>query len=164
MRDPRVDKLAQVLVNYSVKVQPGQLVRITGDQVGTPLLEAVYEAVLQAGGHPLLRCGLSSCQDIFLQSANEDQLQYVNPVNLAEVEHIDASIGLWADVNTKSLSRVDSKKLAMKRVANGPIMDRFLKRAADGELRWCGTLFPTLGSAQDAEMSLAQGYSEPREK
>ena len=79
MRDQRLDKLADVLVNYSVQVRPGQLVRITGDQVGTPLLEALYEAVLKAGGHPLLRCGIESCQDIFLQTGSDDQLQYVNP-------------------------------------------------------------------------------------
>ena len=28
-----------------------------------------------------------------------------------------------------------------------------LLRAAAGDLRWCGTLYPTLSSAQDAEMS-----------
>ena len=29
MRDPRLEKLADVLVNYSVGVKPGQLVRIS---------------------------------------------------------------------------------------------------------------------------------------
>ena len=33
---------------------------------------------------------------------------------------------------------------------------RFLERAAEGSHRWCGTLYPTLGSAQDAEMSLRE--------
>lgn len=166
MRDQRLDKLADVLVNYSVKVQPGQLVRINGDAVGTPLLEAVYEAVIKAGGHPLLRCGIESCQDIFLQCANEDQLQYVNPVNLAEVEHIDASIGLWADNNTKSATRVDPKRSGLASSARKPIFETFMKRSAAAEfpdqypgvkpLKWVGTQFPTQASAQDAERSLRE--------
>ncbi|MFK7790360.1 MAG: aminopeptidase [Phycisphaeraceae bacterium] len=166
MRDQRLDKLADVLVNYSVKVQPGQLVRINGDQVGADLLEAVYEAVLKAGGHPLLRCGIESCQDIFLQSASDEQLQYVNPVNLAEVEQIDASIGLWADNNTKSATRVDPKRSGLASSARKPMFETFMKRAAAAEfpdqypgvkpLKWVGTQFPTQASAQDAERSLRE--------
>ncbi|MBX2852691.1 MAG: aminopeptidase [Phycisphaeraceae bacterium] len=166
MRDQRLDKLADVLVNYSVKVQPGQLIRINGDQVGADLLEAIYEAVLKAGGHPLLRCGVESCQDIFLQCADEDQLQYVNPVNVAEVEHIDASIGLWADNNTKSATRVDPKRSGLASSARKPIFETFMKRAAAAEfpdqypgvkpLKWVGTLYPTQASAQDAERSLRE--------
>ncbi|MEM9347520.1 MAG: aminopeptidase [Planctomycetota bacterium] len=166
MRDQRLDKLADVLVNYSVKVQPGQLVRITGDQVGSELLEAIYEAVLKAGGHPLLRCNIDACQDIFLQTASKDQLQYVNPVNLAEVEHIDASIGLWADVNTKSATRVDPKRSGLVSSARKPVFEVFMKRAAAAEfpdqypgvkpLKWVGTQFPTHASAQDAERSLRE--------
>lgn len=166
MRDQRLDKLADVLVNYSVKVQPGQLVRINGDQVGADLLEAVYEAVLKAGGHPLLRCGIESCQDIFLQSASEEQLKYVNPVAMAEIEHIDASIGLWADNNTKSATRVDPKRSGLASSARKPIFETFMKRAAAAEfpdqypgvkpLKWVGTQFPTQASAQDAERSLRE--------
>jgi aminopeptidase len=35
-------------------------------------------------------------------------------------------------------------------------MKIFMDRAAAGSLHWCGTLFPTLANAQDAEMSLRQ--------
>jgi len=166
MRDQRLDKLAQVLVNYSVKVQPGQIVRISGDQVGASLLEAVYEAVLEAGGHPLLRMGSGGCQDIFLQSASEDQLKHVCPIAMAEAETIDVSIGLWADVNTKSASRVDPKRSGLSSAARKPIFETFMKRAAAGEfpnqypgvkpLKWVGTQFPTQASAQDAERSLRE--------
>ncbi|MEM6259584.1 MAG: aminopeptidase [Planctomycetota bacterium] len=166
MRDQRLDKLADVLVNYSVKVQPGQLVRITGDRVGSDLLEAIYEAVLKAGGHPMLRCNIDACQDIFLQTASEGQLQYVNPVNLAEVEHIDASISLWADTNTKSATRVDPKRSGLVSSARKPVFEVFMKRAAAAEfpgqypgvrpLKWVGTQFPTHASAQDAERSLRE--------
>ena len=100
MRDQRLDKLADVLVNYSVKVQPGQLVRIRGDEVGSKLLEAIYEAVLKAGAHPILRQSSEACADIFMQTASEEQLKYVDPIAMAESVNIDLSIGLWAEVIT----------------------------------------------------------------
>jgi aminopeptidase len=156
MRDQRLDKLADVIVRYSTKVKKGDLVAIAADPVAMPMIEATYEAVLRAGGHPFWSMRNSTFADLLFEHGSEEQIKFLNPIDVYLTETVDVNIGLWADVNTKSLSRVDAKKLAMKRVANGPIMDKFLKRAADGELRWCGTLYPTLASAQDAEMSLAQ--------
>lgn len=156
MKDPRITALARVLVEYSTAIKPGQLVRIQGDPVAMPLIEAVYEQVLRAGGHPLLRLAPGACTDLFYEHADEDQLQFVDPLKLEEIKTIDASIGFWADTNTKSLSRVDAKKQALASAARKPITKIFFDRAAAGELKWSGTQFPTLASAQDAEMSLAQ--------
>ena len=39
MNDPRIDKLAEVLVNYSVAVQPGDRTLIQGPVAGAPLLK-----------------------------------------------------------------------------------------------------------------------------
>ena len=52
MRDPRLAKLADVLVNYSVGVKKDQLVRISGPPVSQPLIVELYRKVLAAGGHP----------------------------------------------------------------------------------------------------------------
>ena len=42
MRDPRIDKLAEVLVNYSVSVRRNDVVRIVGSTIAMPLIRAVY--------------------------------------------------------------------------------------------------------------------------
>jgi aminopeptidase len=166
MRDQRLDKLADVLVNYSVKVQPGQLVRIAGDQVGSNLLEAIYEAVLKAGAHPVLRMSSEACSDIFMQEAREEQLKYDDPLAMKEAEEIDVSISLWAEVNTKSSTRVDPKRSGLVSAARKPVFEVFMQRAAAAEfpdqypgvkpLKWVGTLFPTQANAQDAERSLRE--------
>ncbi len=156
MRDQRLDKLARVLVEYSTRVQPGQLVRISGDPVALPLLEAIYEAVVKVGAHPYLRCSPASLEDLFYEYANDEQLKYVSPLTQHEYEQIDVSIGIWAETNTKGLSRVDPGKQSLASAARKPIMKIFMERAAKKELRWTGTLFPTTASAQDAERSLRQ--------
>ena len=55
MRDVRLEKLADVLVNYSVGVKKDQLVRISGPPVSQPLIVELYRKVIAAGGHPSVR-------------------------------------------------------------------------------------------------------------
>lgn len=156
MRDPRLEKLADVLVNYSVGVKKGQIVRINGEPGATPLVVELYRKVLAAGGHPLIRLMPEELTEILLKHASDEQLKHVNPVTRFEYETIDCSIGIWAEQNTRALSNIDPSRAAMSRAAHKPLMDLFMTRAAAGKLAWCGTQFPTLASAQDAEMSLAE--------
>src|SRR5688500_1081806 len=156
MRDPRLEKLADVIVNYSVGVKPGQVVRVSSPAVATPLVLELYRSVVRAGGHPLVRVTPEELQEVFLKDATDEQLRFVNPVSLFEIERIDCSIGVWADENTKSLSNVDPKRMGLSQAARKPLMDVFMKRTAEGSLKWCGTQYPTHASAQDAEMSLAE--------
>ena len=166
MRDPHLDKLAHLLVNFSTNVKPGELVRISGDACAAPALEAIYDHVLKAGGHPMLRIGLDNCRDILLQDGNEDQLGYQNPIQMDEAQKIDVSIGLWADTNTRSATRLDPTRLQQAGKAHTAWRKVFFERAAAHEdpaahpgikpLRWVGTQYPTLASAQDAEMSLRE--------
>ncbi len=159
MRDPRLDKLARVLVEYATGVRPGQIVRISGPPVATGLIEAIYERVIRAGAHPHVRCAPEALTDLMLELASDEQLKFVSPLAIHEIETIDVSIGLWAETNTRSLSGVAPERQAMTSAARRPIMTRFMQRAKIGELKWCGTIFPTQASAQDAEMSLRQ-YEE----
>ncbi len=154
MADIRVEKLADVIVRYSTRVKPGDLVQIHAEPVAMPLIEAIYAAVVRAGGNPYWTTRSESLQELMLSHGSEEQLKFISPIEKHRVETIDVHIGLWADLNTKFLGKVDPKRAAMLQSSRKPIMKRFMERAAEGKMRWCGTLFPTNGSAQDAEMSL----------
>jgi aminopeptidase len=156
MRDQRLDRLAEVLVNYSTAVKPGDLCRIHGEAIGLPLMEAIYEKVLVAGGHPFVIIGSDAMEEAFYRCASAAQLGYTSPVSQFIIENIDVSFGLWAEENTKGMSRVDPAKQALVSQARQPISKRFMERAGTKELRWTGTLYPTPASAQDAEMSTAE--------
>ena len=156
MRDARLDKLADVIVRYSVGVKKGQLVRLSGDPVGMPLMEAVYERIIEEGAHVHFKCVPDEFATIMFEKGSDEQLQYVSQLAIEEVKQIDASIGLWADTNTKAHSRVDPRKQGLVGAARKPVFEIFMNRAAKGEMKWCGTQYPTLASAQDAEMSLRE--------
>ena len=77
MSDPRHVKLASLLVNYCVEVQPGDRVLLTGGLISKPLMREVYREVVKAGGHPLTMFNEPEFQEIMLKNGNDDQLQYI---------------------------------------------------------------------------------------
>src|SRR5688572_6648299 len=113
MRDPRLDKLADVLVRYSTRIKPGDLVSIVSEPCAMPLVEAVYEAVVKAGGNPYWMVRSERLDEIRMTLGTDEQVTFVNPILLHQVEKIDVHIGFWADVNTKSFSRIDPARLAL---------------------------------------------------
>ncbi len=156
MRDERIFKLADLLVNYSVAVKPGDKVFIRGSSLAEPLIYAVYEKVLQAGGHPLYLGSLPGLQEIFYKNASDEQLQYMHDPIKHLYQTYDCYINLFSDSNTKALTRIDPQKMVQASLGSKEVSDIFFKRAAAGELRWTLTLFPTHAHAQDAEMSLTE--------
>ena len=155
MGDPRLEKLAEVLVAYSTGVRRGDLVRLAGPPVARPLIVTLYRKVLEAGGHPHVRIVPDECAEIQLDAATPEQLRFEDPLDLEMVERIDVSIGVWGQDNTKALSGTDPKRQALVSQARKRFLTRFLERAAAGDLRWVGTQFPCHSAAQDAQMSLA---------
>jgi aminopeptidase len=157
--DARVEKLAKVLVNYSIHVKKGDWVRIEGAAVAQDLIRAAFIEILKAGGNPTMRVGLPRNGHDFFTHASPDQLRYIAPTASIETDRLDASLSIWAGWNSKELSGVDPKKMAIAQAARKELFDRYLKRIGTGSLKWCGTLFPNDSSAQDAEMSLSE-YEE----
>ncbi len=156
MADPRIEKLANLLVNYSVAVKPGDKVVIKGGALAEPLLKAVYIEVLNAGGYPFTMIGLPGTDQLFYRYASHEQLEHIpDPVKLI-YETYDVFISIGAADNTRALSGVDPEKFMVQSRASSDLMKLYLQRAAAGELRWTGTLFPTNAYAQDAEMSLSE--------
>ena len=153
--DPRVKKLAYLLVHYSLKLKKKQLVRISGEPVTLPLIEAIYEEALAVGAYPYTLLRLPHCDEMFLKKGTNDQLNYLNPVSRTEINKIDAMVAVWGSANTKFLSGVNPKRQSFRQKATKPIMTRLFKRIGDKEITWVGTQVPTEADAQLAEMSLS---------
>lgn len=156
MRDARIAKLADLLVNYSVAVKPGDKVAIRGSTLAEPLMREVYTKVLQAGAFPLIFPTMPWAQEEFYRYASDEQLQYVHEPMKQIISTYDVLISLMASGNTRNLSHVDPAKMVLAEKANDEIMKIYMERAAKGELRWTLTLFPTEAHAMDAEMSLSE--------
>src|SRR5512134_1742423 len=106
MRDPRVTALAQILVRHSTKVQEGDVCTIEGESAAEPLLQAIYEEVLQAGGNPIVQMAMEGQAAAYFEHASDAQLEWVSPVARWAVENADVRIAVMASENTRALSAV----------------------------------------------------------
>ena len=152
--DDRLSRMAQVLVRYSLNVQPGNLVAIQGGTEAISLLREVYRETLRVGGHPELNIVMEEAREIYLKEANEEQLNFVSPVTQLITERFDCLLYVDAETNTRRLSRVDPLRAAKLRKAYDAVDTLWSQRAAHGLMRWCYTQFPTHAYAQNANMSL----------
>jgi aminopeptidase len=153
MVDPRLQRLARLLVQYSAPVHEGDLVEIAGTTLAAPLLRELYRETLRAGGYPFLHIHLPDQAEIFLKTASEQQLQTISPINRLVIEEFDCQFHVMSEANTRALTAIDPQRQALQQQAQRPLIDTFLRRDAEGSLRWNVCLYPTDAYAQDAEMS-----------
>jgi aminopeptidase len=153
--DPRTQALAKILVRYSTGVKEGDVVSIDGESAAAPLLLAVYEEVLQAGGNPVLNVALDGQIAAYFRHASDKQLEWISPFAEWMVDNADVRIAIGASTNTRELSSVDPARQTLRQSVTGDLMARAMKRSAEGDFRWVYTLYPTSAYASEAEMSLA---------
>jgi aminopeptidase len=156
MIDPRVANLARILVGYSTKVGEGETCIIEGSTAAEPLVAAVYEEVLKAGGNPVVSLSFDGQSALYFRDATDAQLEWVSPLSEWAAEQADCRIAIGADTNTRELSNVAPERQTKRQAATRHLMERTMTRAAEGSHRWVYTLFPTNGYAADAEMSLRE--------
>jgi aminopeptidase len=156
MADQRIEKLAELLVNYSVGVKPGDKVAIQGESLAEPLYRAIYARVLQAGGNPFFSISPAGIAELFYKYASDEQIKHIPPPAKLMNDTYDVMISIGGEENTKALNNVDPARLVMRQQARTEIRKTFLERSARGEVRWTYALYPTNAYAQDAEMSLAE--------
>ncbi|HEX2129170.1 MAG TPA: aminopeptidase [Solirubrobacterales bacterium] len=154
MRDPRVANLAKILVGYSTKVGEGETCVIEGPTAAEPLVAAVYDEVIAAGGNPVVSLSFDGQSAAYLGNANDAQLEWISPLSRWAAEEADCRIAIGADTNTRQLSRIPPERQTKRQAATRELMQKMMERAASGEHRWVYTIFPTNAYASDAEMSL----------
>ncbi|MBR5228739.1 MAG: aminopeptidase, partial [Firmicutes bacterium] len=120
----RNKKFADMIVNYSCSVQPGERVLI--NEVGTaakPLIKEIIRAVYKAGGQPFLGLSDSTLNREIIMNCTEDQLQYMCDYQMYQMKGMDAYIAVRASENTSELSDVPPEKLSLYNRILRPVLD-----------------------------------------
>src|SRR5512142_1311236 len=143
MADPRVEKLAKVMVNYSLELKPGQKLWLRTTPLAEELNLAVYEEAVKTGAHIFVDQRMPGAEEIFLKYASEEQLNYVSPLQQIVVDTFEASLYIEARHNSRSLSGIDGSRIAHSRKTLAPLSNQLMKRSAEGTHRWCITVYPT---------------------
>src|SRR3989338_9929941 len=108
MSDPRTAKLADILINYSLKVRRGERVLISASsELAKPLVLEVYKKVLNAGGHPSVNIAFEEMATIYYSMAAKEQLLDFPKAKLIEAKNADCVVNIRAAVNKKQLSNIN---------------------------------------------------------
>jgi aminopeptidase len=159
VNDPRYERLAELVLDHSLELKSGQVLRIEADAVAAALILPLHREAIKRGAHAYTAIDLGGLAELLVARGSEEQLSFVSPIELREMDAIDASITIWSEPNTRSFSRADAERRQRQLAAARQVAIRRRERVSRGEMRWCGTLSPTDAHAQDAGMSL-QDYED----
>jgi aminopeptidase len=151
MADPRVKKLAEILVNYSIKIKKGDLIELNFGIDAKELVLEVYKLILKKRAYPIVHAGVQGFTYTYYKNASQEQLARFPKLAMIEAKMAHGSINVGAAYNTKELTRINPKKIAIRRKITKRIHDEYIKKD-----NWVICEFPTNSLAQDAEMSLEE--------
>ena len=90
MTDPRVEKLARLLVEYSVSIKKGKMLGISGHACASPLLRECYRHAIRKGALVEVNVAIDGLAEIFYAEANSQQLAYASPFREFRMRKLDA--------------------------------------------------------------------------
>ncbi|MDB5351897.1 MAG: leucyl aminopeptidase [Planctomycetota bacterium] len=154
MTDDVIARWADLLVDYCVRVEPGETILLGAELEARRLVEATYRSIVLRGAHPLVRLDFPELHAFYLENASEAQLGHITPVDLFEAGAVDAEIRIKS-LGSLRVNRVfDPRRVAIVDRAHASI--RHLGKAAS---RWVVTQYPTPAFAEFAGMEL-EGYED----
>ncbi len=157
MYDPRNDKLADLIVNHSLKLTKGEKVLVQGNGLVTePLVRAIVKAAKAVGALPMYKLENPATLREWLKDATPDQLDLAAEADAYQMKLMDAYVGFSAPTNALELSDLPGKTMAMyqERYYNPVHMKVRLP-----ETRWVVLRYPTEAFAQSASMS-TEGFTD----
>jgi aminopeptidase len=153
VRDPRSARLAQLIVQYSTGLQPGEAVLIESFDLTDGLVLDLVDATLAAGAIPLVSLRSNAVLRNQLARCTEAQLRTQAAVEQFQMEQVQAYVGLRAAANVAELSDVPPDRMALyqKLVVQPVHLDYRVNHT-----RWVVLRYPNPAMAQLANMSTEQ--------
>lgn len=152
-------RYADVLVNFALNsgkgLKAGEVVYCVVPDLARPLYGPLLEAILRAGGQPVMRLVATGFEKQFFQLANDEQLKFF-PKNYlkARVKLIDHSIGILAERDLHELEDVVPEKIVMSSEAKKPLKEWMMAKEYAGKFTWTLGLYGTEVMAKEVGLSL----------
>ena len=148
--DPRFAKLADLLVNYSTRLQPGEHLLIEAFDLPEQMVIALVRAAREAGGHPHAIVRNNRVMRALVEGADEPNMKAWADCDTYRMKQMDAYIGLRGADNVSEMSDIpdDKMKQFMKMYQKPVHFDERVKNT-----KWCVLRWPTPSMAQLAQKS-----------
>lgn len=150
MIDPRVEQLAKTLIQYSVKLQPGEKVLIEMFDSALPLVREIIRQAYAVGGQPFITTKNNELLRTILLGCSEEQMKTMAKYEVDRMKNMDAYIGIRASSNINEFADVPADKMKIwSKYYQTPVhFEERVKRT-----KWCILRYPNHSMAQLANMS-----------
>src|SRR6266850_4054993 len=148
MHDDRFDKLAKLLVEYSIRLKRNETVLIEAFDIPDEMTIALIRAARQAGGVPFAQTYHARVNRALALEASDRQSNLMASHELARMKKMDAYIAVRGSNNVTELSDVPPETMKLIARKMRPVQDQRVKKTKWVVLRW-----PTPSMAQLAGMS-----------
>ena len=150
MHDPRLDDLADVLIQHSTKLQPGENILIESFDIPEPMVISLIRSVRRARGVPLVDRKANRVQRELLAAGQEEAMALAGRVETFRMEQVQAYVGMRGSANIAELSDVSAA--AMEIYENTWLKPvHFQVRVP--RIKWVVLRWPSPSMAQQAGMS-----------
>ena len=148
MTDPRMNKLADLLVGYSTDVQPGENVLIEAFDIPAEMVCALVKRVKEAEGRPFVKLYSGRVRRAFYMNATPEAMKIYAENELEFMKKMDCYIAIRGGGNSAELSDVPEDHMKMVGKALQPVTDLRVN-----ETKWVVLRWPSPSMAQSAGMS-----------
>lgn len=152
---------ADILIKFALRsgewCKPWDVVLLQVQEVARPILEHLYVAVLEAGGHPIVQYIPDGLDKIFYQYANLEQITYA-PTNrmLGTIQDVTHTVRVYGDHIKNELAWVESSKMMSRLQAMQFYKKAMFAKEWVGKLTWTLALYGTPAMAAEVEMTIEE--------
>ena len=150
MTDPRIEKLADLLINYSCGLQAGEKVLLEAIDVPNAFTTAVVKAAAKAGGSALVLLKSNEVNRALMLHGTEGSWGLAADVEKLQMQNVQCYIGARGSTNVSELSDVPADK---QKLFENSIWTRVHHDVRVKKTRWVVIRWPSPSMAQMAEMS-----------
>ena len=148
MSDPRYDKLAKLLVEYSCGLKKGESVFIDVADIPDRMTIALIRAARKVGSLPIVETRQSRVMRELVRGSNDAHAKLTAGVELHRMKKVQAYIAIRGAENTSEMSDVPAKITQAYSKTMRPLLNYRVNKTRWVVLRW-----PTPSMAQAANMS-----------
>ncbi|MDA3835084.1 MAG: aminopeptidase [Spirochaetales bacterium] len=151
MRDIRDTRLAKLLVEYSINLQPGENCLIHAVDVPLEFGEELVDAVCAVGGQPQVELTSVRLERALIEGATEASLMSWADCDMYRMRKMDAFIGVRGPINTRETAGLSDGKLRLYRREYVQKVHMDIRLPST---KWVVLRYPTELMAYNASMSL----------
>lgn len=150
MIDPRITRLADVLVNYSCAVKAGERILIEAIDVPHEFTAECVRLAAKAGAQPLVTLKSNQINRALMLAGSEGQWGLIADVEKLRMENVQCYVGARGNPNVSELSDVPAEK---QRLYESTVWKRVHQDVRVKRTRWVVLRWPSPSMAQLAQMS-----------